>query len=431
MAMAIGRRGFIGAATAASVLPRSAAAAPTGRPFLWGVATAAHQIEGNNVNSDYWLLESLPDSGFAEPSGDACDSWERWREDVALVAAMGLNAYRFSIEWARIEPEPGRFSRSVLDYYRGLCAACREAGIAPVVTFHHFTSPRWIAALGGWEDARVVDRFVRYCATAASALGDLVEYACTFNEPNAQVTSYVVAGGRQDPRETRIRAEAARALGSDRFCAFFQGDAFRVRDNILAAHPRAVAAIKAAIPKARVGMTLALQQLSAAPGGEGLLRRVRAEGRVPFFAAADNDDFVGVQSYNRDVFGPAGYLPTPADAERDASGQDASPGVLGAVVRDVHGACHAPIFVTENGINTRDDTQRIRHLRTSIAGLDAAIRDGVPVLGYLHWSLLDNFEWSSGYTPRFGLVAVDRYTFRRTPKPSAAAYRDLVRAHRG
>jgi beta-glucosidase len=119
--------------------------------FTWGVATAAHQIEGGNVNNDWWAWEHDPDSGTLAPSGDACDSFHRWREDVDLVASMGLSAYRFSLEWSRIEPAEGEFSLAALEHYRRMCAACHGHGIVPVVTFHHFTTPRWLTARGGWE----------------------------------------------------------------------------------------------------------------------------------------------------------------------------------------------------------------------------------------------------------------------------------------
>jgi len=431
----VNRRQFLAVSAAVSVSPARASSGsaepPRAAPFLWGVATAAHQIEGNNVNSDYWLLESLPDSGFAEPSGDACDSWERWREDVALVAAMGLNAYRFSIEWARIEPEPGRFSRSVLDHYRRLIAACREAGIAPVVTFHHYTSPRWIAAMGGWLNPTVADRYARYCGVAAAALGDSIDWACTFNEINASITSYLLRGGKPWPNEAAQRAAAAKKAGSDRFASFWDGDARVTRDIMLVGHAKGLAAIKAAAPHVKVGMTLALSDLAPGPGGEALYRSLVAETRAPFFAAADRDDFVGVQTYARERTGADAMLPTCRGAERDAWGRDCDPSALGSVVRDVRRHCRAPAMVTENGINTTDDTQRARHLTASIAGLRAVMAEGTPVPGYMHWSLIDNFEWSLGYTPRFGLTAVDRTTFRRSPKPSSAAYARIVRAARG
>ena len=151
---------------------------------MWGAATAAHQIEGGNVNNDWWAWEHNPDSGCAESSGDACNSLHRWPEDVDLVAAMGLGAYRFSIEWSRIEPAEGEFSLAALDYYRRICAACRERGIAPVVTFHHFTKPTWLSARGGWEAADAPEAFARFVARAAAHLGDLIGWACTINELN-------------------------------------------------------------------------------------------------------------------------------------------------------------------------------------------------------------------------------------------------------
>ena len=139
--------------------------------FLWGAATAAHQVEGNNINSDMWVLEHMKPSMFAEPSGDACDFYHRYREDITLAASLGLNAFRFSIEWARIEPEQGFYSRAELDHYRRVLAACHESGLATAVTFWHFTTPRWIAALGGWENAATADHFVRYCRARREAPG--------------------------------------------------------------------------------------------------------------------------------------------------------------------------------------------------------------------------------------------------------------------
>ena len=152
--------------------------------FLWGAATAAHQIEGGNVNNDSWAKEHDPDSGYAESSGDACDSLHRWPEDIELIAAMGLGAYRFSLEWSRIEPAEGEFSNAALDYYRRICAACRERDIVPVVTFHHFTNPTWLTGHGGWEAADAPDIFSRFVTRAGAHLGDLIGWACTINELN-------------------------------------------------------------------------------------------------------------------------------------------------------------------------------------------------------------------------------------------------------
>lgn len=428
--MPLSRREAIGVAAgvaAASAIPvRAAQKAPA---FMWGVATAAHQIEGANVNSDYWVLEHLSGTYFKEPSGDACDSWNRWREDLALIKLAGLNCYRFSIEWARIEPEPGEFSAAALAHYRLMCSTARDMGIEPVVTFHHFTSPRWIAARGGWENPETADLYARYCDRVARALAGSFGWACTLNEPNAQVTSKVL---QKQPWliEPGLRAAAARQVGSDRWHSYFLGDSFKVRDVCIDAHRKGRDAIKAAAPGVKVGITLALQELTAAPGGKELYRRVFNNARSPFYAAAAGDDFIGVQTYNKFELGPDGYLPGPADGDQDMFAQPTPPTALAAVVREAHVHAGVPVLVTENGLNTSDDAHRIRHLRAAVAGLQEAISSGVPVLGYIHWSLLDNFEWSSGYVPRFGLVAVDHTTFKRTPKLSLFAYRDLVAAGR-
>src|SRR5437879_971167 len=170
--------------------------------FLWGTATAAHQVEGGNWNNDWWAWEHNPDSPCVESSGDACDHFWRYPGDLRLLAELGFSAYRFSLEWSRIEPAEGEWSKGALDHYRRMCATCLENGLVPIVTFHHFTTPRWAAHLGGWEIPDTADRFARYCEKAAAHLGDLMGWACTFNEPNIVATMGYLAGvfppGRRD-----------------------------------------------------------------------------------------------------------------------------------------------------------------------------------------------------------------------------------------
>jgi beta-glucosidase len=430
------RREALGATVAVAASVGTPAASRRDKPksgFLWGVATAGHQIEGNNVNSDHWVMEHVAGTYFKEKSGDACDSWNRWPEDLALIKSAGLNSYRFSVEWARIEPESGEFSQAALDHYRRMCVACRANGIEPIVTFHHFTSPRWVAGMGGWESSAVVDHFARYVERTSLALRGTVDWFCTMNEPNAQVTSKVLQKKPWDI-EPRLRADAARMVGSDKFHMYFLGDSYKVRDVCLAAHAKGREAIKSVIPGAKVGLTLALQQLSAATGGDALYRKMFAEARAPFYEAASRDDFIGVQTYYKFELGPDGYLPAPTGGMKDMVGLPTPPGALAASVREAWEHAKVPVLVSEHGHNSNDDAQRIQHLRGSMDGLGGEIARGTPVLGYLHWSLLDNFEWSSGYVPRFGLVAVDRETFVRAPKPSLKAYQNLVtqtrRSHR-
>lgn len=427
----IDRREMLGLGVAASVAAAMPARAATSgsAPFLWGAATAGHQIEGNNVNADIWLLEQVEPTVFAEPSGDACDSLHRWREDVGLVRSLGLNAYRFSVEWARVEPAPGEFSQAYLDHYARIVDHCRAQGLAPVVTFNHFTTPRWFAAAGGWEQSGAPELFARYCDRVARAMADGISHALTFNEPN------LALGGRwaaEPPppafmeRMMACRAAAAKASGSDRFSLLNGGDPAPMIPGVTQAHVLARAAIRAARSDLPVGLSLAIpDEVATVP--DSALERKRTDVYGPFFAVIGDDDFLGIQTYGRDYIGRERAVPMPADAPRRADGREWFPAAVGHVVRYAHRATGLPILVTENGIDAADDSERVRFLPEAIASVEAAMADGVPVLGYLHWSLLDNFEWMSGYGPRYGLVAVDRKTFKRSPKPSARLFGDIAR----
>jgi beta-glucosidase len=384
--------------------------------FVWGTATAAHQIEGGNVANDWWAFEHAPDSGVAEPSGDACDSWHRWPEDVDLVERLGLDSYRFSIEWSRIEPEPGEFSAAALDHYRRLCGTLRERGVDPVVTFHHFTTPRWLVDQGGWEASGglAADAFGRFCEKAAAALGDVITRACTLNEPNI-VAAHGWAIGNFPPG----KVDSPKVL--------------EVMEHFIAAHRSAVAAIRGAAPGLPVGMTLAMVDWIAVDGGEATRDLYRQYSEDIFLAATEGDDFIGVQAYTRNVVGPEGMRePTPEPGRPAiAMGYDYWPQALEATVRRAWEMTDGkvPIIVTENGIGTDDDALRIRYVHDALDGLLRAIADGIDVRGYTLWSLLDNFEWADGYRPKFGLVAVDPTTFARTPKPSAAWFGSVAQSN--
>jgi beta-glucosidase len=416
------RRSAIKTAALAPVAASTLAAAadrPKAPTFLWGAATAAHQVEGNNVNSDLWLIEHLAPSPFAEPSGDACDSWARHFEDIDLVASLGFNAYRFSIEWARIEPEEGAFSLAVLGYYRRLAEACRARGVAPVVTYNHFSLPRWVAARGGWQSDRIVDLFARYCGRVAAALGDLPAVHCTINEANQPVVPWLLRGRAAPAGEDLILAAAARAVGSDRFGTYGSGDRLRGRDIMIAAHLAGGNAIRSVVPGAQVGVTLALQAIEAAEGGEALTALIRQESRTIWYDAIRHDEFVGVQSYERVRIGPAGTVPDQGAVIRNGEGADVGGDILATTIREVAKATGRPVIVTEHGVNTTDDTLRCRIIDQGVGDLEAVVSQGNDVRGYFHWSLLDNFEWLRGYGPKFGLCSVDRKSFARTPKPSA------------
>jgi beta-glucosidase len=379
--------------------------------FVWGTATAAHQIEGGNVNNDWWDWEHDPNSGCVASSGDACDSFHRWPEDVGLVADLGLGAYRFSLEWSRIEPAEGEFSAAALDHYRRMCAGCLERGVSPVVTFHHFTNPRWLARRGGWEASDAPERFARYVERVVAALGDVIGWACTFNEPNVvAVLGYTV--GLYPPG---LEDEIGRHIA--------------VNEALVQAHRLAADALRAGPGSFPVGLTLSMEELVAGEGGE--MTRDAAEQILEntFLDAAAGDDFIGVQCYERTVLGPTGPLPVPPGTRLTQMGYQYWPQVVEYTVRRAAAYTGIPVLVTENGIGTEDDRERIEFLTTALQCLHRCITDGIDVRGYFVWSLLDNFEWHLGFGPKFGLCAVDRSTFERKPKPSAQWFGEVARAN--
>jgi beta-glucosidase len=378
--------------------------------FLWGAATAAHQVEGNNVNSDLWVLEHVQPTLFAEPSLDACDHYHRFRDDIRMLADLGLNTYRFSIEWARIEPERHHFSLAELDHYRRMLAACHENGILPLVTFYHISSPRWFAAAGGWEKAANADLFVRYCERAVRHFGDLIGMASTFNEPNLPMQLRWISNvDIPFPTVLRTGRQAAKAVGSGSFGCFFLGDAYKLQDAMISAHHRARSAIKSGPGDFPVGVNVSVQDEQAV-GPNSKRDKKCAEVYDPWLAAAAQSDFLGVQTYTRCRVGKSGDLRPERGIELTQMGYEFWPEALEASLRYAAERAAVPIYVTENGVSTEDDTRRIEYMQRALAGVRNCLASGIDVRGYIHWSLLDNFEWIMGYRPKFGLVAVDRQT---------------------
>lgn len=432
--MEIDRRTFV-AATAASLTlaakPAFAAAkTPFPKDFIWGSATAGHQIEGNNVNADCWLLEHTKPTVFADPSGDAANSFLLWRRDLDLVKNLGLNSYRFSLEWARIEPEPGEFSVAMLDHYKAMIEGCRAMGLKPIVTFNHFTTPIWFAAQGGWMHADAPQLFARFCDQAARHLAAGIDHATTLNEPNlAGVLQFLLPGGLFEADKAMAAAAAAK-LGVPLYLAgnaLYQPDPAKVQANLQAGHTAGKAAIKAVRGDLPVGVSLAmLDDQEAEPGS--LRDAMREKFYNSWLRLARADDFLGVQNYERSLWGTKGKLDPPGDARRNTMGSEVYPPSLAGAVRYAYAVSKVPIMVTEHGVGSDDDTIRAWLIPEALNHLKAAMDDGVPVKGYLHWSLIDNFEWVFGYKIHFGLHTLDRQTFERRPKPSALVYRDYVRA---
>jgi beta-glucosidase len=429
------RRNFLsmtGMAAVAAVSPAALQAAgeanqwPAG--FLWGVATAGHQVEGSNVNSDIWLLEHVKPTIFAESSGDACDQFQRYPEDIATLAKLGFNSYRFSLEWARIEPAQGEFLRAQLDHYRRVIACCREHGVAPVVTFNHATTPRWFAAQGGWENPQSPELFARYCERAAAHVGDLIAVASTLNEPNiGLLLKWLGLPPAITEQQAPMLRAAALACGSQQFSSALASDPAATLPQLLKAHRVGYAAIKSGPGKCPVGVNLAIID-DQAVGEDSQRDRKRAECYTPWLrAAAEASDYVGVQTYGRARIGKDGPMAPDSGVEVTQMGEEFYPEALENTVRYAAAETRKPVYVTENGIATQDDARRVAYITRAVAGLQRCIADGVDVRSYIHWSLLDNFEWLFGYRPKFGLIAVDRKTQLRTIKPSGRYLGDLAR----
>jgi beta-glucosidase len=366
--------------------------------FLWGAGTAAHQNEGGNVNNNVWEWEHADRTAFREPSGDASDSYHRWPEDLDSLVAMGLGTYRFSIEWSRVEPEKGQFSLAALAHYRRILDGCAERGLTAVVTLLHFTIPRWLWRDGGFTHPQVVARFTQFAEKVVTILGPEVAYVTTINEPNMTNMLYT--------RMTQGFAAADEARLDS-----------RLTDTLIACHRSAAVVLRES--GAGVGWSTAVHNFVVDDDAGEAARQLVRDGQNRFLEVSREDDYVGIQTYTRTPLGDAGTRPAPDHVRKTQMGWEFYPDALRDAIRLAHDiAPETPILVTENGLATTDDTERVEYIDAAVAGMKTAQDEGATVLGYLHWSALDNFEWLAGYEPKFGLVAVDRQTFRRTIKPS-------------
>jgi beta-glucosidase len=412
---------------------------PTG--FLWGTATASHQVEGGNANNDWWDWEQQ--SGRIRDgsrSGLACDHYHLYQEDFRLLADLGQNAHRLSIEWSRIEPTRGAFDLDEIRHYRHVLESLRSLGIEPIVTLHHFTNPRWLAERGGWETPDVVDRFERYVRKVVQATGDLVRYWVTINEPVVYATMGYLAGA-WPPGKRSVSLLV------------------NVLQNMVAGHARAARVIRETSSRSdvKVGVAHHLRVFDPyrrlVPGdhfvarlGEVFFNRVVFDsilqgtyrfpvGRGPVLDGQDSVDFIGLNYYSREMatldfrrpsslFGS--FFAHPRNP-KTAAGWEIYPEGVYRILKFL-GTFGKPILITENGVADDNDELRPGFLLSHLAEIHRAMAEGVTVEGYLHWSALDNFEWSEGRRLRFGLVHVDYETLRRTVKPSGELYASICEA---
>ena len=422
--------------------------------FFLGASTAAHQVEGNNTNSDYWAMEQMEYSSFVEPSLDAVDHYNRYEEDIKMLADAGLNAYRFSIEWARIEPEEGRFDEKELEHYRNVILCCKKYGVEPIVTLHHFTSPKWLICDGGWDNEKVVERFTCYATYIAENLGSEINYICTINEANMRLqigalmerfkkqmmakmasNSDSTDAKKDNAAEGQVQVglnlsnpmermkltamENAKIFGDPQPHTFVSAASEQGDDIVIKAHQAAKKAIKDICPDIKVGITLSLHDVQSIEGGETAAEKEWNEEFGHYIPFIKDDDFFGLQNYTRSIYGPDGIVPVPEGTPMTLMDYEVYPEALEHVIRRVHEEMpNVPIMVTENGIATSDDAQRCDFIKVALEGIKNCKEDGIPIIGYCHWSLMDNFEWQKGYALTFGLCAVDRSTQTRHPKES-------------
>ena len=413
-----------------------------GHNFLWGAATAAHQVEGNNTNNDWWRWEQLPGKILdGSRSGLACDHYNRFAEDFAQWRGMGHNAHRLSLEWSRIEPRPGTFDKGAIDHYREVLGSLRDLGMEPMVTLHHFTNPAWLADAGGWESPEVVARFRRYARHCVDTLGDLINLWVTVNEPNVYAYQCYTAGiWHPQKKDFNAGGRVLRNMVRGHAAAYRE-----IRDSVhgaaakvgVAQHLRIFQPWHAWSPLDRVAAAFPHRAFNhwflraCTDGWAGFPLGIRQ--RVP--EAIGTLDYIGVNYYSRDMVtfspGATGALfsrtfPAPGHPVSDFA-MEIYPQGFHRALRDTWDTYRRPIYITENGVADRSDQFRPAALISHLAEAARAQREGVDIRGYLHWSSMDNFEWSEGYNMRFGLVEVDFETQERKPRPSAALYSEVIR----
>lgn len=410
------------------------------RGFLWGTATAAHQVEGNNINNTWWAWEQEPGHILnGDKSGLACDWWGgRWREDFDRAAECAQNSHRFSIEWSRVQPSPDRWDEYALDHYREMAQGLINRHMTPMITLHHFSNPLWLEELGSWENEAVVKYFEAFVRKTVEALKEYVTLWVTINEPNIYAALAYQQGlfppGKKDISTAKT-----------------------VIANLLRAHSAAYRVIHQIQPHAQVG--IAPQYLSIHPKkswspldrwaaglmanfmNEAIPRTIRTGVltmpglRLRLPEVKDTLDFIGIQYYTReyiafdlskyqDLFISRSYR---QDAEKsDGNWLANEPQGMYEALRWAF-QFNKPIIITENGVNDREDRLRPRYLVQHLHQVWRAITNSIPVKGYYHWSLVDNFEWERGWTQRFGLWELDIETQARRKRLSVDLYTEICR----
>lgn len=401
--------------------------------FLWGSATSAHQIEGNNQNNHWWVWEQ--EKGHIKEnhvSGKACDQYNRYKSDIELLKELGHQCYRLSIEWSRVEPQEGKFDKNEIEHYRDMLNKLIDADITPMVTLHHFTNPIWLQKIGAWENSEVIDLFERYVIHVSEELGDIIPFWNTINEPMiVALIGYLI--GIHPPNKQDYKAFKTVAI------------------NLLKSHAKAYKAIHETVKRninPQVGIVKNLIAYEAFDSKSeidvkeakrhnqrfnwwfldgietGIIKPPFADNEAVDFLK-ETTDFIGVNYYTRSLIRNGNIDTEAGTRDRNDMGWEIYPEGLFNLLLQLK-KYKKPIYITENGICTTKDERRCQFLLQHLRAVYQALQQGIDVKGYLHWSFIDNFEWAEGYTKRFGLVEIDFENFERKPRPSAYLYRDII-----
>ena len=390
--------------------------------FLWGASTSAYQIEGGNVNDwSVWeksaaRIKKLEQAGKNPEDylcGQACDSYNRYEEDFDLALALNNNAHKLGIEWSRIEPEPGKWNMKEVEHYRQVLRALKKRNLTVFVCLWHWTNPLWLARIGGWTNKKAVACFERYAKFMAEQLGDLADCWLTLNEPMAHIGFGYLRGNFPPARQADIFG------------------AIKCFNNLVKAHIAGYRAIHKILPPAKVGFVSLTDFFEPANRYNPLDWLLVIAARYLHHRAFLNKtkkylDFIGVNYYFHNKISIMPPFKVNLNKNINEMGWEIYPQGIYHVIKYIS-RLDLPIFITENGIADADDNQRAEFIINHLKYVHQAMADGAPVSGYLHWSLLDNFEWADGWTQKFGLYAVDRKTFKRVARPSAKVYAEICK----
>ncbi len=402
--------------------------------FLWGVSTSAHQVEGGNHNQwsvwelenakalaaqasyqyedlDVWPdIERIATNPANYVSRRATGHYTRYEEDFDLLEKMNCNSFRFSIEWSRIEPEEGEWNAEAIEHYRKYFAALKARNIEPVVTLFHFTLPLWFAQKGGFAKRSNIKYFEWFVEKVIDEFGGDLKWIITINEPGVYAFQSYNEGVWPPNKMSRART-------------------LWVIENLITAHKRAATLIHDSGPRYKVSM--AYNMSYTYPGDDAWLTQL-STAVIDFVSnhyvlrrTMKVNDFIGLNYYFTDKV--YGYRIHHDDKRVSDIGWDLQPANLMHVLEDLTERYDMPIMITENGLADASDKDRQWWLTQTVQAMLVSIKKGTHLIGYLHWSLLDNFEWDKGHWPRFGLIKVDYSTLKRTPRASAGLYARLIK----